>query len=146
MVATTQYDFAGLGIEDLYRPIIPDPSPDVTDQGDPYLLTIPGSESTQYAYYLYHTDVSHSGHRIPVYGSDDLRSFEYLDYDGLWRDCYLPSNDTLKLHVQQHPRQARRAVEYVLARSIGDSPEEAHTVIEYLAETESAPAVAGGWL
>src|ERR687892_748528 len=78
MTGVQTYDFAGLGIEDLYVPVIPDPAPDVLDQGDPYLLKVPDPSSTAYPYYLFHTDVSAEGDRIPVYGSPDLRRFEYL--------------------------------------------------------------------
>ena len=69
------YDFAGLGLDDFYKPLIPDPAPDVADQGDPYLLTVPDPSTTAYPYYLFHTDVSAEGNRIPVYGSSDLRRF-----------------------------------------------------------------------
>src|SRR4051794_36377603 len=74
----TDLDLAGLGIDDLYRPVIPDPSADVDDQGDPYLLTVPSGSGTAFPHYLFHTDVSREGDRIPVYGTHDLRRFEYL--------------------------------------------------------------------
>jgi hypothetical protein len=73
-----ELEFAGLGIDDFYRPIIPDPPEDISDQGDPYLLTVSRPSGNAFPYYLYHTDVRGHGDRIPVYGSRDLRAFEYL--------------------------------------------------------------------
>src|ERR671920_761574 len=105
------YDFAGLGLDDFYKPLIPDPAPDVADQGDPYLLTVPDPSTTAYPYYLFHTDVSAEGDRIPVYGSRDLRTFDLLGKA-------LPTGVRMSQHwapcVVHNRRPGRFALAYVV--------------------------------
>jgi hypothetical protein len=133
MGPVTGYDFAGLGIDDFYRPIIPDPPRDIADQGDPYLLTISGSTGARYAYYLYHTDVSHSGHRIPVYGSSDLRSFDYLGkalqtdapMSEHWAPCVVYNEVTGQYNMfysRSTPGQPDADIGQRLRRAVADDP------------------------
>jgi len=127
-------DFAGLDPEDFYRPIIPRPAPGSADQGDPYLLRVPRSTAADYPYYLYHTDVSGQGHRIPVYGSRDLRQFEYLgkalQTDVLmsehWAPCVVYNAPTEQYHMfysRSRPQQPNADVGQRLRRAVADTPE-----------------------
>jgi hypothetical protein len=128
------YDFAGLGIADFYRPIIADAAPGASDQGDPYLLTIPESITARYRHYLYHTDASRSGNRIPVYGSHDLRRFEFLgkalhtdvSMSEHWAPCVV-YNETTEQYVmfysRSRPGQPNADVGQRLRRAVADQPE-----------------------
>src|SRR5215217_1484706 len=127
-------DFAGLGPDDFYRPIIPDPPADVADQGDPYVLTAPATGGTAYPYYLYHTDGSHSGDRIPVYGSRDLREFDYLgralssdvSMSEHWAPCVVHNPTTgpySMFYSRSRPGQPDPDVGQRLRRAVSDTPE-----------------------
>jgi Glycosyl hydrolases family 43 len=128
------FDFAGLGPEDFYRPIIPDPPADAVDQGDPYLLTAPASAATGYRYYLYHTDGSHSGDRIPVYGSHDLRRFDHLGralhtdvaMSEHWAPCVVrnPSTGLYSMfYSRSRPDQPNPDIGQRLRRAVAEAPE-----------------------
>jgi hypothetical protein len=128
------YDFAGLGIEDFYEPLVPDPAADVADQGDPYLLTVPDPSTTAYPYYLFHTDVSHEGDRVPVYGSPDLRRFEYVGkalatdvpMSEHWAPCvaYDPGTRLYNMfYSRSRPGQPNPDIGQVLRRAVSDRPE-----------------------
>jgi hypothetical protein len=130
----TNIDLAGLGIDDFYRPIIPEPASDVTDQGDPYLLTVPSSASADYSYYLYHPDESQQGDRIPVYGSNDLRRFDYLgkalstdvSMSAHWAPCVAYNASTglfTMFYSRSTPDQPNPDVGQVLRRAVADRPE-----------------------
>ncbi len=134
MRAETNHDFAGLGIDDFYKPIIPHPGPDVADQGDPYLLTVPRSSDSRFPYYLYHTDVSHEGDRIAVYGSDDLRQFEYLGkalqadapMSEHWAPCVVYDASTGRytmFYSRSRPDQSNADIGQRLRRAVADRPE-----------------------
>jgi hypothetical protein len=127
-------DFAGLGLDDLYRPIIPAPPADAADQGDPYLLTVPAGAPTQYPHYLFHTDGSHSGDRIPVYGSSDLRRFEYLGkalesdvaMSEHWAPCVVHNPATglyTMFYSRSRPDQPDPDVGQRLRRAVAERPE-----------------------
>ena len=127
-------DFAGLRIDDLYKPIIPDPAPDVADQGDPYLLTVPRSAGSDHPYYLYHTDVSHEGDRIAVYGSHDLRQFDYLGkalqadapMSEHWAPCVVydaSAGRYTMFYSRSTPHQPDADVGQRLRRAVADRPE-----------------------
>lgn len=129
-----QPDFAGLGIDDFYEPIIPAPAPDVADQGDPYLLTVPRTAPSDHPYYLYHTDVSHSGDRIAVYGSDDLRRFEYLGkalqadapMSEHWAPCVVydaSAGRYTMFYSRSTPHQPDADIGQRLRRAVADRPE-----------------------
>ncbi len=126
--------FAGLGVDDFYTPIIAFPATDVSDQGDPYMLTVPASSGTAYPYYLYHTDVSHEGDRIPVYGSPDLRRFEYVgkalptdvSMSEHWAPCVVHNASTglyTMFFSRSRPDQPDPDVGQVLRRAVADRPE-----------------------
>ena len=128
------HDFGGLGIDDFYQPIIPSPAPGAADQGDPYLLTPPASSGTRHAHYLYHTDGSHEGDRIPVYGSDDLREFHHLgkalrsdvSMSEHWAPCVVfnPSTGQYDMfYSRSRPDQPDADVGQRLRRAVADSPE-----------------------
>jgi len=128
------YDFAGLGIEDLYKPLIPDPVADGADQGDPYLLAVADPATTAYPYYLFHTDVSHAGDRIPVYGSHDLRQFEYagkalptdVPMSEHWAPCvaFNPATGLYNMfYSRSRPGQPNPDIGQVLRRAVSDRPE-----------------------
>ncbi|UOY02422.1 family 43 glycosylhydrolase [Blastococcus sp. PRF04-17] len=134
MQAIGRYDFAGLELEDLYRPIIPDPAPGYADQGDPYLLTVPASSGSEYGHYLYHTDVSPEGDRIPVYGSHDLRTFDHLGpalrtdapLSEHWAPCVVFHEATRQYHMfysRSRPNQPNADVGQRLRRAVADRPE-----------------------
>jgi hypothetical protein len=127
-------DFAGLGIEDLYTPVIPHPAADVVDQGDPYLLTVPDPSGTGYPYYLFHTDVSHEGDRVPVYGSRDLRSFDYVgkalqtdvSMSEHWAPCvvFTPATGLYSMfYSRSRPDQPNADVGQLLRRAVAERPE-----------------------
>src|SRR4051794_23387438 len=127
-------DFAGLGIEDFYKPVIPVPAADVEDQGDPYLLTVPDPSGTAYPYYLFHTDVSGAGDRVPVYGSRDLRRFDYLGkalhtdvpMSQHWAPCVVRSPATglwTMFYSRSRPGQADPDIGQVLRRAVAERPE-----------------------
>ena len=127
-------DFAGLGPDDFYTPIIPRPAADIVDQGDPYLLTAPASATTDYSYYLYHTDGSHSGDRIPVYGSRDLRQFDYLgralqtdvSMSEHWAPCVVFNSATglySMFYSRSTPDQPDPDVGQRLRRAVAEKPE-----------------------
>jgi hypothetical protein len=129
-----KYDFAGLRIDDFYKPIIPDPAPDATDQGDPYLLTVPRSSASSFSYYLYHTDVSPEGDRIAVYGSHDLRQFEYLGkalqadapMSQHWAPCVVYDASTsrfIMFYSRSTPHQPDADIGHRLRRAVADRPE-----------------------
>jgi hypothetical protein len=128
------HDFAGLGIDDLYRPVIQDPPADAADQGDPYLLTVPDPSGTAYPYYLFHTDVSTAGDRVPVYGSHDLRRFEPLGkalrsdvaMSQHWAPCVVlcPSTGLWTMfYSRSRPDQPDPDVGQVLRRAVAERPE-----------------------
>ncbi len=134
MRAGEKHDFADLGIDDFYRPIIPRPAPDATDQGDPYLLTVPRSAASDYSYYLYHTDVSHEGDRIAVYGSHDLRRFDYvgkaLQADAPmsehWAPCVVydaSAGRYTMFYSRSRPHQPDADIGHRLRRAVADRPE-----------------------
>jgi hypothetical protein len=134
MTDVQTYDFAGLGIEDFYKPVIPEPAPGVPDQGDPYLLTVPDPSVTAYPYYLVHTDGSHEGDRIPVYGSSDLRRFDYLGkalptdvpMSEHWAPCvvFCPSTGLYSMfYSRSRPGQPDPDVGQVLRRAVAERPE-----------------------
>jgi hypothetical protein len=134
MRPTERLDFAGLRIDEFYRPIIPHPAADVADQGDPYLLTVPESARTDFPYYLYHTDVSHEGDRIPVYGSPDLRTFVYVGkalhtdvpMSEHWAPCVVfnPSTEQYNLfYSRSTPGQPNADIGQRLRRAVADRPE-----------------------
>jgi hypothetical protein len=129
-----KYDLAGLGIDDLYTPIIPDPASHIADQGDPYLLTVADPATTEYPYYLYHTDISAEGDRIPVYGSRDLRRFDYLGQalctdvamSQHWAPCVAFSPTTglyTMFYSRSTPDQPDPDVGQLLRRAVADRPE-----------------------
>ena len=129
-----EHDFAGLGIDDFYTPIIPSPAPDIADQGDPYLLTAPDSAATGYSYYLYHTDGSHQGDRIPVYGSNDLRRFDPLgralqtdvSMSEHWAPCVVHNASTglyTMFYSRSRPDQPDPDVGQRLRRAVAERPE-----------------------
>jgi arabinan endo-1,5-alpha-L-arabinosidase len=129
-----EHDYAGLGIDDFYAPLIPDPSPDVADQGDPYLLTPPASAATRYRHYLYHTDVAAEGDRIPVYGSHDLRRFEYVGkalrtdvaMSQHWAPCvvFTPSTGLYTMfYSRSTPGQPNPDIGHRLRRAVASDPE-----------------------
>ncbi len=82
-----------------YQPLFPEDQ----DQGDPYILSVPGAAGARFRYYVYTTgeDPVH-GMAFPVYGSDDLLTWQRLS-DALrvtqksshWAPCvrYLPELD-----------------------------------------------------
>jgi hypothetical protein len=128
------HDFAGLGIEDFYKPVIPHPAPDVADQGDPYLLKVPDPSATAFPYYLFHTDVAPEGDRIPVYGSSDLRQFEYLgkslrtdvSMSQHWAPCVVfnPVTGLYNMfYSRSRPDQPDPDVGQVLRRAVAERPE-----------------------
>jgi hypothetical protein len=134
MTDVQTYDFAGLGIEDFYKPVISDPAPGVPDQGDPYLLKVPDPSVTAYPYYLLHTDGSHEGDRIPVYGSSDLRRFDYLGkalptdvaMSEHWAPCvvFCPSTGLYSMfYSRSRPGQPDPDVGQVLRRAVAERPE-----------------------
>ena len=134
MRAIEQADFAGLEIEDLYTPIIPEPAPEFADQGDPYMLTVPPSSGAEYAHYLFHTDVSHHGDRIPVYGSNDLRTFDYLGkalktdarLSEHWAPCVVHNPVTGRydmFYSRSRPGQPDADIGQRLRRAVADRPE-----------------------
>ncbi len=124
-------DFAGLGMDDFYRPVIPDPG---TDQGDPYLLSVPDEAGAAYRYYLFHTDGSPSGDRIPVYGSSDLRRFDPLGkalrtdvaMSEHWAPCVVrnPSTGLYSMfYSRSRPDQPNPDIGQVLRRAVAERPE-----------------------
>jgi len=132
--AVGDHDFAGLGIEDFYRPIIPNPPTGFADQGDPYMLTVPRSSGADYAHYLYHTDVSHEGDRIPVYGSNDLRRFDYLGkalraeapLSEHWAPCVVFNESTRRydmFYSRSRPAQPNADIGQRLRKAVADRPE-----------------------
>jgi hypothetical protein len=134
MRATGGHDFAGLSIDDFYRPIIPDPAPGCADQGDPFLLTPPPSAGTEYAHYLFHTDGAHEGDRIPVYGSSDLREFSYLGkalrsdarLSEHWAPCVVhdPASGLFTMfYSRSRPDQPNADIGQRLRRAVSDRPE-----------------------
>src|SRR5215207_6211504 len=134
MTDVQTYDFAGLGIEDFYKPVIPDPPAGVPDQGDPYLLKVPDPSATAYPYYLVHTDGSHEGDRIPVYGSPDLRRFDYLGkalptdvaMSEHWAPCvvFCPSTGLYSMfYSRSRPDQPDPDIGQVLRRAVAERPE-----------------------
>lgn len=134
MGVTGGWDFAGLGIDDFYRPIIPEPAPGFADQGDPYLLTVPPSSGADYAHYLFHTDVSHDGDRIPVYGSNDLREFDYLGkvlpadapLSEHWAPCVVFNESTRQFDMfysRSRPGQPNADIGQRLRKAVADRPE-----------------------
>ena len=134
MRGVEKYDFAGLGIDDLYRPIIPEPAPDIADQGDPYLLTVPPSAGADYPYYLFHTDVSGEGDRIPVYGSTDLRRFDHLGkalrsdvaMSQHWAPCVVFNEATRQydmFYSRSRPDQPDADIGQRLRRAVSERPE-----------------------
>jgi hypothetical protein len=133
MVPVDDLHLAGLTLDDLYRPIVPDPPADATDQGDPYLLTAPVGTAA-YRYYLYHTDGSGQGDRIPVYGSQDLRSFDYLGKalqtdvasSEHWAPCVVRNPSTgqyCMFYSRSRPDQPNGDVGQRLRRAVADRPE-----------------------
>ncbi len=134
MQAGRSHDFAGLGIDDFYKPIIPDPAPDAVDQGDPYLLTAPPSSASSFPYYLYHTDISPEGDRIAVYGSRDLRQFEYLGkalqadapMSQHWAPCVVydaSASQFAMFYSRSAPDQPNADIGHRLRRAVADRPE-----------------------
>ena len=134
MRAGGDHDFAGLQIDDFYKPIIPHPAPGVADQGDPYLLTVPRSAASSYSYYLYHTDPSREGDRIAVYGSHDLRQFQYLGkalqadapMSEHWAPCVVfdPSAGRYNMfYSRSTPHQSNADIGQRLRRAVADRPE-----------------------
>jgi hypothetical protein len=126
-------DFAGLGVEDFYRPIIPRPAPEVADQGDPYLLTPPASAGTPYAHYLFHTDGAREGDRIPVYGSSDLRHFDHLGkalptdvaMSEHWAPCVVHDAGTglyTMFYSRSRPDQPNPDIGQRLRRAVSEDP------------------------
>jgi len=127
-------DLAGLGLDDLYKPIIPTPPADAADQGDPYMLRAPASAATEYSHFLYHTDGSHEGDRIPVYGSRDLRRFDYLgralrtdvSMSEHWAPCvvYNPSTRLYTMfYSRSRPDQPDPDIGQRLRRAVADAPQ-----------------------
>lgn len=134
MRAGRDHDFAGLRIDDFYRPIIPHPAPEVRDQGDPYLLTAPRPSASSYSYYLYHTDVSREGDRIAVYGSHDLRQFQYLGkalqadapMSEHWAPCVVYDASARRYNMfysRSTPHQSNADIGQRLRRAVADRPE-----------------------
>ena len=128
------YDFAGLTIDDFYKPVIPSPPAGLTDQGDPYLLSVPDPSGTAYPYYLFHTDVSPEGDRVPVYGSRDLRQFEYLGkalrtdvaMSQHWAPCvvFTPATGLYTMfYSRSTPDQPDPDIGQVLRRAVAERPE-----------------------
>jgi hypothetical protein len=59
----------------LYEPLFPEEF----DQGDPYIFSVPPGVEARFRYYVYTTgEHPASGRALPVYGSDDLVSWERL--------------------------------------------------------------------
>ncbi len=130
---TGEHDFAGLDIGDFYRPILPGSSNDGVDQGDPYLLRAPAPQ-TEYSYYLFHTDGSPAGDRIPVYGSHDLRRFEPLGralrtdaaMSEHWAPCVVHNPATglySMFYSRSRPDQPNPDIGQRLRRAVAESPE-----------------------
>ena len=66
--------------EAVYRPLFPEDY----DQGDPYILSPPAEARSRFRYYVYTTGEDPvSGRAFPVYGSQDLQTWQRLD-DALW--------------------------------------------------------------
>lgn len=127
-------DFAGLDLDDFYEPIIAPGPGDVVDQGDPYLFEAPESAATAYPYYLYHTDCSHSGDRIPVYGSSDLRRFDPLgralrtdvSMSEHWAPCVVHNASTglyTMFYSRSRPDQPNPDIGQRLRRAVAETPE-----------------------
>jgi hypothetical protein len=129
-----ELDFAGLGPDDFYTPILSGSSSEVVDQGDPYMLRAPRSAATEYPYYLFHTDCSPEGDRIPVYGSHDLRRFDHLgralhtdvSLSEHWAPCVVHNAATglfTMFYSRSRPGQPNADIGQRLRRAVAERPE-----------------------
>jgi hypothetical protein len=81
-------------------PLLQPLHPDDTDQGDPFILDVPTSAGARFRFYVYTTGEDPTGGRaFPVYGSDDLATWERLPealevgvFAAHWAPCvrYIP--------------------------------------------------------